>query len=201
MSDATPTLRLADAGDAERVFAWRNDPWIVSLSSSGRGIARAEHDRWFAGVLDRERHLFFIVEADGEGAGIVRLQREGEATAALSAYLNQPYVGRGLGSSSIRMACRKAFERWSDLEEIAIVVLERNERGQRAFARVGFEPCATHITGHVGMRLGRGRFEVLTRRRAKGAGTRSSTVPPSHLGRSRQDELEPDTVRSQGESR
>ena len=51
------SLRLATLKDREKVFAWRNDPWIISLSSSRRGVEWDEHCGWFDRVSNAIRDL------------------------------------------------------------------------------------------------------------------------------------------------
>src|SRR5437763_782727 len=92
------SLRLATLKDREKVFAWRNDPWIISLSSSRRGVEWDEHCGWFDRVSNRQDHLLHVIEFEpGCGAGVVRIDREDGATASISIYLLKPFTGRGLG--------------------------------------------------------------------------------------------------------
>src|SRR5262245_18456396 len=155
-----PLLQLAEADDARRVFAWRNDPWIVSLSTSRREVSWEEHRRWFPTVLDRSRHLLFLVSGEGgEQAGTVRVDRQGEA-AVVTIYLLRPFTGRGLGPRALRAACQEAFRRWPDLARVVAHVRSDNEPSLKAFARVGFAPAgggeADCPEGHTALVLHRG---------------------------------------------
>jgi RimJ/RimL family protein N-acetyltransferase len=137
-----PLLRLAEAADGSRVFAWRNDPWIVSLSTSRQTVTPEEHAAWFPSALDRARHLLFIIHAeDGEPAGTLRLDRNGEETAVLTVYLLRQHTGRGLGPRAITAACGEAFSRWSGLTRVIAHVRSDNQPSLKAFARAGFQPA------------------------------------------------------------
>jgi RimJ/RimL family protein N-acetyltransferase len=138
-------LRRAGRGDAERVFTWRNDPWIVSLSKSGCVVTRDEHLLWYEEAMDDRRHLLFIIELEQAGpaatlveAGVVRLDRDGHGGSLITIYLLQPYTGRGYGVASLKQATEQAFALWPDLESIRAEIRRDNIASIKAFSRVGF---------------------------------------------------------------
>jgi len=130
-------LRFAEARDADTVFAWRNDPWIVSLSLSGRAVTPAEHHAWFPSALDRTDHLLFVVQSDGAEVGTARLDRAGPE-ASVTIYLLRPHTGRGLGPRAIDAACRQAFTHWPDVSRIRASIRRGNLASGKAFRRAGF---------------------------------------------------------------
>ncbi|HEY1737598.1 MAG TPA: hypothetical protein VGI86_02745, partial [Acidimicrobiia bacterium] len=67
------TLRAANFNDAGRVLTWRNEADAVRWSASGEGIDPAEHERWFAAVLDDPGHRMMVAEVDGAAMGAVRV--------------------------------------------------------------------------------------------------------------------------------
>tara|TARA_Y100000589_G_scaffold300319_1_gene310360 strand:+ start:2179 stop:2649 length:471 start_codon:yes stop_codon:yes gene_type:complete len=132
-------LRPAEQSDAASVFEWRNDPWIVSLSTSGQSVKREQHDAWFSRMLDREHHLFWIIESRcGEGMGIVKVDLAPDQTAVITAYLLKLFIGKGRGPEAIILATQKAFEQWPELKCINAFIRPENDRSIRAFSRVGF---------------------------------------------------------------
>jgi RimJ/RimL family protein N-acetyltransferase len=135
----SPLLRLAGEDDSRLVYDWRNDPWIVSLSTSRRPVTWEEHQAWFPRMLNRADHLLFIIHfPEGTPAGTVRLDREGEQDAVVTIYLLRSFTGRGLGPRALQRACAQAFERWPDLKRITAHVRADNEPSRKAFARTGF---------------------------------------------------------------
>jgi RimJ/RimL family protein N-acetyltransferase len=149
-----PGLRPADASDIGTLFQWRNDPWIVSVSTSGREVTWEEHTSWFASVLDQSHHLLFIIQTDeGTPAGSLRLDRKG-ADAIISIYLMQPYTGMGLGPRAIDLGSRRAFEHWPMLERVIALIRVENRRSVAAFTRVSFRPAEDEVScpeAHVAM--------------------------------------------------
>lgn len=151
------SLRLAVPDDMEMLFRWRNDPWIVALSSSRREVTREEHARWFREALDRDRHLLFIVRADSREIGTVRIDRQPDTKGVLSIYLLKAETGKAYGVKAIRLACEQAFDSWPDLGCVLAVVREGNRPSIGAFSRAGFTPDIPReaAQGHIGMQLQR----------------------------------------------
>lgn len=141
-SPADPVLRFAEARDADRLLHWRNDPWIVARCSSQRQVSRLEHQRWFAGALDRRRHLLFIVRHEGRDVGTVRVDRRGPRAGEVSILLVRPATGRGLGPRAIRAACQEAFARWLEVQRLVARIRTENRPSHAAFARAGFTLAA-----------------------------------------------------------
>ena len=145
-------LRFAQARDADTIFAWRNDPWIVSLSLSGRAVTPAEHHAWFPSALDRTAHLLFVVQSDdGAEVGTARLDRA-DPEASVTIYLLRPHTGRGLGPRAIDAACRQAFTHWPDVTVIRASIRRGNLASVKAFRRAGFVMDeARHFPDHLEM--------------------------------------------------
>lgn len=151
----TPRIRLANGADAELILAWRNDPWLVSLSTNRRTVTEEEHRAWFATVLDESRHLLFVVESPNNvPAGTVRLDRLNATDAVMTIYLLRPFTGQGFGPQALEVACVAAFERWPWLRQVVAYVRSDNQPSLKAFARAGFALCPTTVLvqeGHTGL--------------------------------------------------
>jgi SAM-dependent methyltransferase len=131
-------LRLAGPDDANKIFAWRNDPWIVSLSLSRKHVSADEHRVWFSSAIDRSVHLLFVVRTDeGVEAGTARVDLRAPE-ALITIYLLRQFTGRGLGPRAIDAACRRAFAEWPDVVAIRACIRTENEASMKAFRRAGF---------------------------------------------------------------
>lgn len=141
-------LRRAGPDDADKVYAWRNDPWILSLSKSGRGVAAAEHLLWYEGMLLNPDQLMFIVEVKVASTseyieiGVVRVERSTPDAGLITIYLLRPYTGRGYGVRALLQATAAAFGRWHDLNTIHAVIRSDNTASVRAFRKAGFTAIA-----------------------------------------------------------
>jgi UDP-4-amino-4,6-dideoxy-N-acetyl-beta-L-altrosamine N-acetyltransferase len=94
-------MRPLEAGDRERLLAWRNLPEIARWMYSDRVIAPEEHARWFAGALADPRRRYWIIEADGTPVGLANLYdlAPEHGRTAWAYYLADPSTrGQGIGA-------------------------------------------------------------------------------------------------------
>ena len=146
-------LTAATLADKELVFLWRNDPWIVSLSTSKRQVSWSEHSDWFDKFLANEACSLYIIETEGaEKCGAVRFSKRDDE-AEVSIYLLQQHTGQGLGVCALREACRQSMLEMS-INTIHAYILKTNISSSAAFSKAGFvqvsagENCPQ---GHVEM--------------------------------------------------
>lgn len=131
-------VRPATAADAEIVFRWRNQPWVVALGASQRTVTAEEHHRWFQATLERRERELYIIEVDGQPAGTIRYDFAAPAEAEISIYLMPESSGRGHGRAAFLGTAPHVFiER--DVRAITARVLKGNERSLEFFRRLGFE--------------------------------------------------------------
>jgi perosamine synthetase len=130
-------VRPALPRDADRLFAWRNEPWVVSQGASQRTVTRAEHDAWFARTLEQSVRELFLVEIDGEPVGMVRYDFTGAAEAAISLYLLPPHPGHGHGTKVVQATAPQILlER--RIARLVARVRDDNAASLRFFGKLGF---------------------------------------------------------------
>ncbi|NRB09206.1 MAG: GNAT family N-acetyltransferase [Richelia sp.] len=131
-------LRLATIDDAKQVFLWRNNPWIVSLSSTQKQVTWEEHSAWFHNVVTSEQHLLLIIQTQlNVDAGIVRLDRTNKEQAGINIYLLQEFTGRRIGVQAIKKTCDYGFEKWP-ITNMNAYIRQDNYPSISAFAKAGF---------------------------------------------------------------
>jgi RimJ/RimL family protein N-acetyltransferase len=135
------TLRPAVPGDAETVFSWRNDPFIVARGSSQKTVTWEEHLRWFQATVAGSQRKILIVMVDGEPKGQVRFDRVDEQTCVISAYMLEKFTGRGLGVEAIRKGCEILFDDWQASRIVACVRTD-NTAARAGFHKAGFKNTA-----------------------------------------------------------
>lgn len=152
-------LRPATPDDARRIFAWRNDPWLVSRSTSQLPVSWEEHSRWFERVLTDHRHLLLIIEPEpGIAAGTVRLDRIDDSRAVVTIYLLREFTGQGFGARALVDACSRAFAGWS-IHTIHAHIRKDNHPSFSAFVKAGFVRVGSDADcpkDHCGLVLHRG---------------------------------------------
>jgi RimJ/RimL family protein N-acetyltransferase len=131
-------LRLATIDDTQRIFKWRNHPWIVSLSSSQQTVTWEEHIDWFESVVSGEKHLIWVIEVSvSVSAGIVRIDKIDDKRGAITIYLLPELTGQGLGAKVITEACNFAFIQFS-LTTVHAYIRHENYPSISAFTKAGF---------------------------------------------------------------
>jgi UDP-4-amino-4,6-dideoxy-N-acetyl-beta-L-altrosamine N-acetyltransferase len=94
-------LRPLEAGDRDRLLAWRNLPEIARWMYSDHVITPEEHARWFAGALADARRRYWVIEADELPVGLANLYdlAPEHSRTAWAYYLADPSTrGRGIGA-------------------------------------------------------------------------------------------------------
>jgi spore coat polysaccharide biosynthesis protein SpsF len=132
------SLRRVTVDDAEKVFTWRNDPWIVSLSSSQKSVSWQEHINWFEKRINDSENIFLIIQtAEGIDCGVSRISRTSIKKAEINIYLLKDFTGKGLGTAAIQSSCSLAFEEWP-IQEIYAQIRQDNFPSLSSFSKVGF---------------------------------------------------------------
>lgn len=124
-------LREAHWGDREAIWAWNNAPEVRALSRDPRPISALDHARWFAARLTAGLPTW-IVEADGEPVGVVRLDRLEGAVGRISIALAPASRGQGIGRRAIAAACAA----WA--APVLAEILDTNAASRAAFEASGF---------------------------------------------------------------
>jgi len=131
-------LRLATDEDCRQVFAWRNDPWLMSFSTSQSPVEWSDHELWFAKAIKNPDQLLLIICSDSERPmGVLRYDRNEYDQALISIYLAQKHTGKGYGSAALNEGNVMAFKRWP-LKSIQAWVRADNQGSVQLFQRSGF---------------------------------------------------------------
>jgi RimJ/RimL family protein N-acetyltransferase len=105
-----------------------------------RELTHDEARAWYRRMTDTPDAASWVVDVDGAMAGVARLHTlvPAERRASFSITLMAPeYLGRGLGSASIRLVLAHAFETLG-MHRVGLRVLARNTRAFTAYRRAGF---------------------------------------------------------------
>ena len=125
-----------------RTREWANDPQLMRLMDRQQPVSPAEHDAWFASVVQSDDCTYFAIETmDGSAHvgnvwlwAIDRRHRKAEVRVVIG---DAAARGRGMGAEAIDQVCRHGFDRLG-LHRIYAYVLSINPAARRAFERAGF---------------------------------------------------------------
>ncbi len=131
---ATVRLRLADAADEAWLLELQRAPATRRHARNPAVPSADEHRRWIARVLDDLKVWLMIVEIDGEKAGMVRLDRIGQARCyEVSIAMHPNYQHRGIASGALG-----AIRRLMPGAVFEAEILPANTASIGLFRRAGF---------------------------------------------------------------
>jgi UDP-4-amino-4,6-dideoxy-N-acetyl-beta-L-altrosamine N-acetyltransferase len=140
---ATPRVRLRplEAGDRDRLLAWRNLPQIARWMYSDHAIGPDEHARWLAAALADPRRRYWVIEADASPVGLANLYdlapEHGRTSWAY--YLADPSTrGQGIGAFVEYWVIEHVFGELG-LNKLWCEVLIANEAVWRLHEGFGFQ--------------------------------------------------------------
>jgi UDP-2,4-diacetamido-2,4,6-trideoxy-beta-L-altropyranose hydrolase len=142
-------IKLRDGGHVRlRPADTDDDSWLLDLQRAP-GTRRyfrnpsipgaAAHACWMRRTLGDENIVLTIIEADGQSAGMVRLDRESRngdvARYAVSIAVSPNFRGRGIGSAALRLV-----RRVMPVALLDAVILPANTASKALFLKAGFVP-------------------------------------------------------------
>ncbi|MCW5729817.1 MAG: UDP-2,4-diacetamido-2,4,6-trideoxy-beta-L-altropyranose hydrolase [Alphaproteobacteria bacterium] len=130
-------LRPVAAGDEARLLDWQKAPATRRFARDPRIPTAGSHAAWFAARLNDPSCLLTIIEADGEPAGFLRLDRRGNAFGRpmheISIAIAPDHYRRGIARAALALAAR--LMRGC---ELVAFVLEANDASHRLFREAGY---------------------------------------------------------------
>lgn len=142
MESSALTIRAAQQGDAELLFAWRNDERTRRQSLDPRPLVLAAHREWFEKTLRRDDVSLLLACRNEVPVACLRFDYC-ENHALISIYTDPELHGQGLGPAALAAAVA-----WLKAAGPAVTVLEAdvlasNRASHRLFSSAGFVPVST----------------------------------------------------------
>jgi UDP-4-amino-4,6-dideoxy-N-acetyl-beta-L-altrosamine N-acetyltransferase len=143
-------LRPIEAGDKDRILAWRNSPDVRPYMYTDHVISPEEHARWFAGIEGDVTRAYWIIMLNGAPVGLANLydiDRRNQRC-AWAYYLADPATrGLGLGSYVEYWVLQYVLEGMK-LAKLWCEVLASNEPVWRLHETFGFT-IEARFRGHI----------------------------------------------------
>lgn len=136
-------LRPVVPGDMERIFEWRNNPFLMKRSTSQAPVTWEEHRSWFGHALQNPDQKLLMILQGEEPIGQIRFDRHG-TIAVISVYLVEEKTGKGLGIEAVRRGTQAAFTEWP-LAAVIACVRSDNVNAARAFVKAGYKESKEEV--------------------------------------------------------
>lgn len=138
-------IRMANLGDSENLYQWRNHPSIRAVSRSTNVIDWQDHQDWFASVLADPEKMLLIGQNSESPVGVVRFDKQNDE-AEISIYVIPGCVSSGLGQGLLQSAERWLAANHPEVIKIRAHVLGANERSLKLFSGAGYQVESTHYS-------------------------------------------------------
>lgn len=139
---AAPTLRRAEAADADAIFEWRNAESTRRHFRDPRPVPAADHRHWLETTLADTNRDLLIGEVGGDPVGVLRFDHRDDV-AEVSIYVVPGQEGIGHGPRLLRAGLGWIRRERPGTRTIEAEVLTDNAASHRAFLAAGFMPLAT----------------------------------------------------------
>ena len=134
-------LRAIEESDLSRINEMFWDPEVSVYLAATWPEPIAGTRSWWEGVRSNPSTLALAIETRaGELVGACSLEGIDVRvrSAGLGIWIGKPYWDRGHGTDAVRTLCRFGFGEMN-LQRIGLAVYETNQRGVRAYQKVGFK--------------------------------------------------------------
>lgn len=137
-------LREVTERDKDLLFRWANDEEVRKKSFSSEKITYEEHCAWFDKMMHNEQILQWILQADEQSVGQIRLTLKGE-TAEVGYSICEERRGEGFGRLILRLAAQRVKGEFPDIKRITAKVKPDNLASLKAFERNGYKVLYKHL--------------------------------------------------------
>jgi RimJ/RimL family protein N-acetyltransferase len=143
-------LRAPEISDAERCYAWLNDPRVRATLAARYAISLAAEREWLQSASlgrDSSSVHFAICLKSGDrhigNTGLQEISRDNRS-ATFGIFIGDPANwGRGFGTQTTYAVCRFGFDEMN-LWKIRLKVYPFNDRGIKVYEKLGFVREGVH---------------------------------------------------------
>lgn len=132
-------VRKAKLDDARKIYEWRNDARVRTVSRDTSAISFDDHLRWFEGSLGMSGRMILIGELEtSESVGVVRFDECDDNSVEVSIYLDPERSGQGLGSPLLEAAENYLASVRNSAVDIVAYTMLGNAKSEHLFKRGGY---------------------------------------------------------------
>lgn len=137
-------LRDATEQDRDMLFEWANDEEVRKKSFSSQKIFYEEHCIWFDKMMQDEHCVQWILQADEQAVGQIRLTLDGEI-AEVGYSISAERRGEGFGKLMLMLATQRVQEKLPAVKKIIAKVKPSNIASLKAFEDNGYKALYEYL--------------------------------------------------------
>ena len=130
------SLRSVSLRDSQEIWEWRNDTFTRSMFRNKSYVKYEKHLEWFRSKLKDKNCSFYMGEAFGINAGIVRIDIE-KSIGEVSINMNPRVRGLSLSTTLLKDATH-SFNAKNPLNQLIANIDKKNKASIKIFKSVGF---------------------------------------------------------------
>ena len=131
-------LRRVTEQDRDLLFQWANDEDVRKSSFSSGKISYEEHCEWFDKMMKNEQCIQWILEANNQPVGQIRINIDGE-NAEIGYSVCRERRGEGFGKLMLNLAMQYIQENLPIIKKMVARVKPENIASKKAFVNNGYK--------------------------------------------------------------
>ncbi|BCZ26068.1 hypothetical protein EUBC25_01550 [Claveliimonas bilis] len=131
-------LREALQSDIDLLYEWTNDPIVRQNSFHSEMISYAVHKEWFARIMEDKNIVQYILIADEEPVGQIRLTIDGNK-AEIGYSIAPQHRQRGYGRMILQLIVDEVKHKFPDVKEVVAKVKPENIASKKLFESEGYD--------------------------------------------------------------
>lgn len=131
-------LREATQSDIDILYEWANDPIVRQNSFHSETIPYHVHQEWFAHMMEDENTIQYILMADGEPVGQIRLSIDGNE-AEIGYSISSQHRRKGYGRMILQLIVEEVNQKFPNVEKLVAKVKPENIASKKLFESEGYD--------------------------------------------------------------
>lgn len=138
-------LQKAKPRDCLKIWKWRNEPGVRSVSVNNKIIPLETHKIWYSNKIKDPGVRILIAKNLGNPYGYARIEKTERNCGEIHIAVTKASRGKGLGLLLLQKSCAHAFIKMR-FGEITARIKPENKRSIGLFKRAGFVPVTSKKT-------------------------------------------------------
>lgn len=135
--DNSINLRKVQEKDCEILFKWANDKLVRENAFNSEGINYDTHKKWFEKKIKDDNTEIFIVLADDEMIGQIRIDLD-NGKGLIDYSIESSYRGKGYGTEILKKIVDMVKDQGLSIDKLIGKVKHDNIPSQKAFEKAGY---------------------------------------------------------------